>query len=116
MDNKNCVIVLMQIRYYSTVHTQFCGLYTKYFCISKYSKKSNNDKQHLTVIKYYLFLQVKHLSRIKGFGQKDVIKNIMQQVLTDDLAIQFNWQGRGDKKPFAKLILTDVIRGKHTAA
>ncbi|RXN13072.1 hypothetical protein ROHU_029204 [Labeo rohita] len=53
---------------------------------------------------------VEHLSRIRGFGQKDVIKNIMQQVLSDDLAKQFNWQGRGDKKPFSKLILTDVIR------
>ncbi|XP_050992025.1 uncharacterized protein LOC127181375 isoform X1 [Labeo rohita] len=53
---------------------------------------------------------VEYLSRIRGFGQKDVIKNIMQQVLSDDLAKQFNWQGRGDKKPFSKLILTDVIR------
>ncbi|XP_073680065.1 uncharacterized protein [Garra rufa] len=53
---------------------------------------------------------VQYLSRIGGFGQKDVIKNIMQQVLSDDLAIQFNWQGRGDKKPFSKLLLTDVIR------
>ncbi|XP_050992026.1 uncharacterized protein LOC127181375 isoform X2 [Labeo rohita] len=53
---------------------------------------------------------VKYLSKIKGCGPKDVIKNIMQQVLSDDLAIQFTWQGRGDKKPFSKLTLTDVIR------
>ncbi|XP_050961061.1 uncharacterized protein LOC127162318 [Labeo rohita] len=53
---------------------------------------------------------VKQLSRLGGFVPKDVIKNIMQQVLTDDLATQFNWLGRGDKKPFSKLILTDVIR------
>ncbi|KAK7124434.1 hypothetical protein R3I94_018716 [Phoxinus phoxinus] len=53
---------------------------------------------------------VKYLSRLGGFGPQDVIKNIMQCVLTDDLAYQFNWQGRGDKKPFSKLILTDVIR------
>ncbi|XP_051728096.1 uncharacterized protein LOC127500721 [Ctenopharyngodon idella] len=53
---------------------------------------------------------VKYLSRLGGFGAKDVIKNIMQQVLTDDLAMEFNWQGRGDKKAFSKLILTDVIR------
>ncbi|XDV34065.1 hypothetical protein PO909_004271 [Leuciscus waleckii] len=51
-----------------------------------------------------------YLSRLGGFGPKDVIKNIMQQVLTDDLAKEFNWQGRGHKKPFSKLILTDVIR------
>jgi len=56
------------------------------------------------------------LSMLGGFGPKDVIKNIMQRVLTDDLAKEFNWQGRGDKKPFSKLILADVIRGKVTAA
>ncbi|XP_052389160.1 uncharacterized protein LOC127935387 isoform X2 [Carassius gibelio] len=53
---------------------------------------------------------VRCLSRLGGFGQKDVIKNIMQHLLTDDLASKFNWQGRGNKKPFSKLILTDVIR------
>ncbi|XP_058610607.1 uncharacterized protein LOC131526360 [Onychostoma macrolepis] len=53
---------------------------------------------------------VKYLSSLGGHMPKDVIKNIMQQVLTDDLAIQFNWQGRGDKKAFSHLVLTDVIR------
>ncbi|KAK7124438.1 hypothetical protein R3I94_018719 [Phoxinus phoxinus] len=53
---------------------------------------------------------VKYLSRIEGFGPRDVIKNIMQRVLSDDLAKEFNWQGRGDKRPFSKLILTDVIQ------
>ncbi|KAK7124439.1 hypothetical protein R3I94_018720 [Phoxinus phoxinus] len=53
---------------------------------------------------------VQYLSRLGGFGPKDVIKNIMQRVLTDDLAMQFSWLGRGNKKPFSKLILTDVIR------
>ncbi|XP_042632298.1 uncharacterized protein LOC109047808 isoform X2 [Cyprinus carpio] len=53
---------------------------------------------------------VRYLSRLGGFGQKDVIKNIMQHLLTDDLASKFNWQGRGIKEPFSKLILTDVIR------
>ncbi|KAL1255192.1 hypothetical protein QQF64_013253 [Cirrhinus molitorella] len=35
----------------------------------------------------------------------------------DDLAKEFNWQGRGDKRPFSQLILTEVIRDaalKHT--
>ncbi|XP_048058468.1 uncharacterized protein LOC125275515 [Megalobrama amblycephala] len=53
---------------------------------------------------------VEHLSRIRGFGAKDVIQNIMQRVLTDDLAMEFNWQGRGEKKAFSRLILADVIR------
>lgn len=53
---------------------------------------------------------VKYLSRLGGFIPKDVVKNIMQQVLTDDLVVQFNWVGRGDKKAFSQLILTDVIR------
>lgn len=56
--------------------------------------------------------QVKYLSGLGGFGNRDVIKNIMQHVLTDDLAKEFNWQGRGEKKPFSQLILADVIRGK----
>jgi len=60
--------------------------------------------------------QVQHLSSLGGFGTRDVIKNIMQRVLTDDLAKEFNWQGRGDKKPFSQLILADVIRGKVIAA
>ncbi|XP_051728084.1 uncharacterized protein LOC127500717 isoform X2 [Ctenopharyngodon idella] len=53
---------------------------------------------------------VKYLSMLGGFGPRDIIKNIMQQVLTDDLAKEFNWQGRGDKRPFSQLILADVIR------
>ncbi|XP_050992069.1 uncharacterized protein LOC127181383 [Labeo rohita] len=53
---------------------------------------------------------VKYLSGLGGFGQKDVIKYIMQHVLTDDLAKEFNWQGRGDKRPFSQLILAEVIR------
>lgn len=59
---------------------------------------------------------MKYLSGLGGFGQKDVIKYIMQHVITDDLAKEFNWQGRGDKRPFSKLILADVIRGKLAAA
>ncbi|XP_051728065.1 uncharacterized protein LOC127500711 isoform X3 [Ctenopharyngodon idella] len=53
---------------------------------------------------------VKYLSGLGGVGAKDVIKNIMQQVLADDLAKEFNWQGRGEKRPLSQLILTDVIR------
>nr|XP_009292289.1 uncharacterized protein LOC100006143 isoform X3 [Danio rerio] len=52
----------------------------------------------------------KHLSELGGFGPKDVVKNIMQSILTDDLAKEFNWQGRGDKKAFSQLLLADVIR------
>nr|XP_055076764.1 uncharacterized protein LOC129455993 [Misgurnus anguillicaudatus] len=53
---------------------------------------------------------IKYLSGLGGFGPKDVIKNIMQKVLTDDLAIKFNWQGRGDKRAFSSLALADVIK------
>ncbi|XP_042601092.1 uncharacterized protein LOC109064522 [Cyprinus carpio] len=53
---------------------------------------------------------VKYLSGLGGFGNRDVIKNIMQHVLIDDLANEFNWQGRGNKKPFSQLTLADVIR------
>ncbi|XP_057210628.1 uncharacterized protein LOC130566848 [Triplophysa rosa] len=53
---------------------------------------------------------VKYLSGLGGFGPKAVIKNIMQKVLTDDLAKEFNWQGRGEKRPFSRLGLADIIK------
>ncbi|CAM4637648.1 unnamed protein product [Leuciscus chuanchicus] len=68
--------------------------------------RTENELRNATTREKY----VQYLSRLGGFGSKDVIKNIMQQVLTDDLVKEFNWLGRGHKKPFSKLILTDVIR------
>ncbi|XP_043073634.1 uncharacterized protein si:dkey-266f7.5 isoform X2 [Puntigrus tetrazona] len=69
-------------------------------------ERSERDLNTATMRKKY----VKYLSGIRGFGNRDVIKNIMQHVITDDLAKEFNWQGRGEKKPFSQLILADVIR------
>jgi len=84
-----------------------------YTVLCSLNKIFEHSMMCLTLKKHLVFsLQVKFLSRLGGFGPKDVIKNIMQQVLTDDLAKEFNWQGRGDKKPFSKLILADVIKGK----
>ncbi|XP_073714837.1 uncharacterized protein [Misgurnus anguillicaudatus] len=58
---------------------------------------------------------IKYLSMLGGFGPKDVTKNIMQRVLTDDLAKEFNWQGRGEKRPFSRLALADIIKGEEGA-
>ncbi|XP_067282274.1 uncharacterized protein si:dkey-266f7.5 [Pseudorasbora parva] len=69
-------------------------------------KRTENELTNVTTQQKY----VQYLSRLGGFGPKDVIKNIMQQVLTDDLASEFNWQGRGIENAFSKLRLTDVIR------
>ncbi|XP_016348151.1 uncharacterized protein LOC107693328 [Sinocyclocheilus anshuiensis] len=69
-------------------------------------KRTERELNTTTTRKQY----VKYLSELGGFGNRDVIKNIMQHALTDDLAKEFNWQGRGDKKPFSQLILADVIR------
>lgn len=60
--------------------------------------------------------QVKYLSGLGGFGPKAVIKNIMQKVLTDDLAKEFNWQGRVGKRPFSRLGLADIIKGNISAS
>ncbi|ROL45734.1 hypothetical protein DPX16_11429 [Anabarilius grahami] len=68
--------------------------------------RTERELKNATARKKY----VKYLSGLGGFGPKDVIKNIMQCVLADDLAKEFNWQGRGEKRPFSQLILTDVIR------
>ncbi|XP_016348052.1 uncharacterized protein LOC107693256 [Sinocyclocheilus anshuiensis] len=70
--------------------------------VSRIERELNNTKTRQKYVKY--------LSGRGGFGQKDVIKYIMQHVIIDDLAKEFNWQGRGDKRPFSKLILADVIR------
>nr|XP_055076227.1 uncharacterized protein LOC129455496 isoform X2 [Misgurnus anguillicaudatus] len=53
---------------------------------------------------------IKYLSGLGGFGAKEVTKNIMQRVLIDDLAKEFNWQGRGEKRPFSRLALADIIK------
>ncbi|XP_073714840.1 uncharacterized protein [Misgurnus anguillicaudatus] len=53
---------------------------------------------------------IKYLSGLGGFGPKYVVKNIMQGVLIDDLAVKFNWQGRCDKRPPSSLALADVIQ------
>ncbi|XP_056596715.1 uncharacterized protein LOC130415192 [Triplophysa dalaica] len=53
---------------------------------------------------------VNYLSGLAAFGLKDVIKSMMQHVLTNDLVKEFNWTGKGDKKPFSNLVLADVIK------
>ncbi|XP_048058921.1 uncharacterized protein LOC125275737 [Megalobrama amblycephala] len=68
--------------------------------------RTERELKNATTRKKY----VNRLSKTEGDGPKEVIKNIMQHVLTDDLAKEFNWQGRGEKRPFSQLTLTDVIR------
>ncbi|XP_051949546.1 uncharacterized protein LOC127620369 [Xyrauchen texanus] len=67
--------------------------------------RAENELKKPTTRKKY----VQHLSSCGGFNPKDVVKNIMQHVLTDDLAKEFNWTGRCDKKRFSELNLAEVI-------
>ncbi|KAI4879024.1 hypothetical protein NFI96_024224, partial [Prochilodus magdalenae] len=51
-----------------------------------------------------------HLSRLGGSGQKQIVRGIMDSVMTDDLAEAFNWQGRQNKRAICGLELTKVIK------
>ncbi|KAL6461177.1 hypothetical protein MHYP_G00311430 [Metynnis hypsauchen] len=54
---------------------------------------------------------VDYLSGLGGFGQKQIVRKIMDSVMTDDLAESFNWQGRQNKKAISGLELIRVIKG-----
>ncbi|KAL7826425.1 hypothetical protein AOLI_G00316340 [Acnodon oligacanthus] len=54
---------------------------------------------------------IKYLSGFGGIGPKQIVRTIMEKVLTDDLAESFNWQGRQNKKAINGLELIRVIKG-----
>ncbi|XP_066531903.1 uncharacterized protein [Hoplias malabaricus] len=53
---------------------------------------------------------IQYLSGLGGFGPKEIIRGIMQAVMTDELAMSFNWQGRQNKNPISALALTKIIK------
>ncbi|XP_036423060.1 uncharacterized protein si:dkey-266f7.5 isoform X2 [Colossoma macropomum] len=54
---------------------------------------------------------IDYLSRLGGFGQKQIVRRMLDSVMTDDLAESFNWQGRQNKKAISGLELIRVIKG-----
>ncbi|XP_069134652.1 uncharacterized protein [Argopecten irradians] len=54
---------------------------------------------------------IKHLCSLGGLNKDDIIKRMMAAAATlqNGLAIQYNWVGRGRKRPFSKLMIARVI-------
>ncbi|XP_076131903.1 uncharacterized protein LOC143114264 [Alosa pseudoharengus] len=57
-----------------------------------------------------------HLTALGGMNAGDAVRRIMRHLITDTLATQYNWLGRGgQKKAFAALKITAAIRGAAAA-
>ncbi|XP_017564041.1 uncharacterized protein LOC108433770 isoform X2 [Pygocentrus nattereri] len=53
---------------------------------------------------------IDYLSGLGGFGAKQIVRTIMEAVMTVDLAESFNWQGRKNKQAIGGLELLKVIK------
>jgi len=54
---------------------------------------------------------VGYLGLIGGLTVKDTTRRVMAELMTNGLAMQFNFFGHGGKHAFGKMILKDVING-----
>lgn len=43
------------------------------------------------------FLQVNFLGTIGGENVKDCVRRTMKSLITTDMAVKFNWKGKGEK-------------------
>ncbi|XP_028437750.1 uncharacterized protein LOC114558163 isoform X2 [Perca flavescens] len=51
----------------------------------------------------------RYLTSLGGTSAKDIVHRIMREIMTNELANNFNWQGRGQKSPFSTLLLAKVV-------
>ncbi|XP_067268685.1 uncharacterized protein [Pseudorasbora parva] len=51
----------------------------------------------------------RYLTSLGGTSAKDIVHRIMREIITNELANNFNWQGRGQKSPFSTLVLAKVV-------
>ncbi|XP_039652229.1 uncharacterized protein LOC120556655 [Perca fluviatilis] len=51
----------------------------------------------------------RYLTSLGGTSAKDIVHRIMREIMTNELANNFNWQGRGQKSPFSALLLAKVV-------
>lgn len=58
------------------------------------------------------FLQVNFLGTIGGENVKDCVRRTMKSLITTDMAVKFNWKGKGEKMPFSSLQLSGVVKSK----
>ncbi|XP_059419864.1 uncharacterized protein LOC132155093 isoform X1 [Carassius carassius] len=51
----------------------------------------------------------RYLTSLGGTSAKDIVHRIMREIITNELANNFKWQGRGQKSPFSTLLLAKVV-------
>ncbi|KFM83236.1 hypothetical protein X975_02644, partial [Stegodyphus mimosarum] len=56
---------------------------------------------------------VNYLTVIGGKNIHDAMRKIMAKLIGKEVAIQYNWAGRGDKLAFFQLKLKDVVLGMY---
>ena len=55
--------------------------------------------------------QIHHLASFGGSCAREVVDRIMVGLFENDLAVRYNWKGRGDKSGLEKFLLTKAIKG-----
>ena len=58
-------------------------------------------------------MQVTYLSNIGGENLGSIVRRILACVLTNDLAKQYNWVGKGTKEALCKLRFVNVVHRKY---
>jgi len=60
---------------------------------------------------FFFFSKTRYLTSLGGTSAKDIVHRMMREIMTNGLANNFNWQGRGQKSPFSTLLLAKVVIG-----
>ena len=64
-------------------------------------------KQNVNLI-LMSFFQLKHVSITGGANVAEATRRMMGSLISNKLATQFHWQGKGEKRGFSKLLLSDI--------
>jgi hypothetical protein len=56
--------------------------------------------------------QINYFGTIGGENVKDCVRRIMKCIIKTELAVKFNWKGKGDKDAFGILLTCAVVKCK----
>ena len=62
----------------------------------------------ISFLKYFLS-QVNHVSITGGANVPEATRRMMGCMITNELATKFNWKGKGEKRGFSKLLLSEIL-------
>ncbi|XP_017486727.1 PREDICTED: uncharacterized protein LOC108375147 [Rhagoletis zephyria] len=62
---------------------------------------------HVLIAVHTFFKGQLHISKTKGVSED--VGSVIKHLFTDETLLQFNWDGRWERKPLNKLILVDTI-------